>query len=97
GSLGVPYARFALYDALGTLLWGGLAVVLGAVFHRAVDRVLLALQALGARASPSSAGWRASRPPSSAPSWAAARARSSSTRGANARASSTRGASRARS
>ena len=50
GSLGVPYARFAFYDAAGTLIWSGLAIMLGVVFQRAVDRVLGVLQALGARA-----------------------------------------------
>jgi membrane protein DedA with SNARE-associated domain len=49
GSLAIPYPRFLLFDAVGTLLWGGVAVVLGFVFHGAVDRVLGQLQALGMR------------------------------------------------
>lgn len=50
GSLGTPYARFALYDAAGTALWAGLALGIGAVFHTAVGKVLGSLQALGSRA-----------------------------------------------
>jgi membrane protein DedA with SNARE-associated domain len=50
GSLKTPLYRFLLYDAGGTMIWAGLALVLGAAFRRTVDRVLVALQALGARA-----------------------------------------------
>jgi len=50
GSLGIPYARFVLWDGAGALLWAGVAILLGAAFHRTVDRVLGALQALGSRA-----------------------------------------------
>lgn len=38
---------FLLYDTLGALLWSGGAVLLGAVFHEAVNEVLLTLEAFG--------------------------------------------------
>ena len=38
---------FAIYDGLGALIWAGSAVALGRAFHRAIDRVLLALENLG--------------------------------------------------
>lgn len=50
GSLRVPLFRFLLYDTGGAMIWGGSAVLLGAIFRQAVDRVLITLQALGTRA-----------------------------------------------
>jgi membrane protein DedA with SNARE-associated domain len=38
---------FAIYDGLGALIWAGAAVALGRLFHRAIGRVLLALENLG--------------------------------------------------
>ena len=38
---------FLFYDALGALLWSGGAVLLGAIFHEAVNEVLLTLEAFG--------------------------------------------------
>src|SRR5438552_103321 len=38
---------FAIYDGFGALIWAGSAVALGRAFHRAIDRVLLALENLG--------------------------------------------------
>jgi len=38
---------FVIYDGLGALLWAGAAVAVGRAFHRAIDRVLLALENLG--------------------------------------------------
>jgi membrane protein DedA with SNARE-associated domain/rhodanese-related sulfurtransferase len=38
---------FLFYDALGALLWSGGAVLLGAIFHEAVNEVLSTLEALG--------------------------------------------------
>lgn len=38
---------FAIYDGLGALIWAGAAVAVGRAFHRAIDRVLLALENLG--------------------------------------------------
>jgi membrane protein DedA with SNARE-associated domain/rhodanese-related sulfurtransferase len=40
-------ASFLVYDTLGALLWAGAAVALGAVFHEAVNEVLLQLEAFG--------------------------------------------------
>jgi membrane protein DedA with SNARE-associated domain/rhodanese-related sulfurtransferase len=39
--------RFLLYDALGAALWAGGAIALGAIFHEAVESVLLELERLG--------------------------------------------------
>ena len=38
---------FLIYDSIGALLWAGSGVALGRVFHRAIDRVFLALENLG--------------------------------------------------
>ena len=38
---------FIIYDGIGTLLWAGSAVAAGRLFHRAIARVLLALENLG--------------------------------------------------
>jgi len=50
GSLRVPLARFLLFDAGGTIVWGGSALLLGALFRHAVNHALELLEALGARA-----------------------------------------------
>ncbi len=42
-----PLGRFLFFDALGALLWAGGAVALGAVFHSAVQQVLVRLEELG--------------------------------------------------
>jgi membrane protein DedA with SNARE-associated domain/rhodanese-related sulfurtransferase len=39
--------RFLVYDAIGAALWAGGAVALGAIFHEAVESVLLELELLG--------------------------------------------------
>lgn len=39
---------FLLYDAGGAFLWAGAAVASGRLFHRAIDRVIQALENLGA-------------------------------------------------
>ena len=39
--------RFLVYDAIGASLWAGGAVALGAIFHEAVESVLLELELLG--------------------------------------------------
>jgi membrane protein DedA with SNARE-associated domain len=39
--------EFLVYDAVGAAIWAGAAVAAGHVFHRAVDRVLVALENLG--------------------------------------------------
>src|SRR5438034_2203964 len=38
---------FLLYDGIGAILWAGSAVAAGRAFHRAIDRVILALENLG--------------------------------------------------
>jgi len=38
---------FAIYDGFGALIWAGTAVAVGRAFHRAIDRVLQALENLG--------------------------------------------------
>ena len=52
GETGTSTRRFLLFDGIGALLWAGLAVLLGVVFHGAVDRVLVKLEELGHYAIP---------------------------------------------
>jgi membrane protein DedA with SNARE-associated domain/rhodanese-related sulfurtransferase len=52
GETGTSTRRFLLFDGIGALLWSGVAVALGVVFHRAVDRVLAQLEQLGHYAVP---------------------------------------------
>lgn len=52
GETGTPTRRFLLFDSIGAVLWAGVAVALGVVFHRAVESVLLRLEALGHYAIP---------------------------------------------
>ena len=40
--------EFLIYDTAGAFIWAGASVAAGHIFHGAVDRVLLALQNLGA-------------------------------------------------
>ena len=47
GQAGTSWRRFLLYDGVGALLWVSGAVVLGAVFHEAVDALLTTLDDLG--------------------------------------------------
>ena len=47
GETGTRPGRFLLYDGIGALLWAGVAVALGSVFHQAVNRVLDRLETLG--------------------------------------------------
>ncbi|MBX9400430.1 DedA family protein/thiosulfate sulfurtransferase GlpE [Lysobacter sp. BMK333-48F3] len=47
GETGTGARRFAFYDGLGALLWAGVAVAIGAVFHRAVNQVLAGLETAG--------------------------------------------------
>ena len=47
GAAGTPYPRFLLFTSGGTLLWAGSGLLLGLVFHGAVDRVLAFLSSLG--------------------------------------------------
>jgi membrane protein DedA with SNARE-associated domain/rhodanese-related sulfurtransferase len=52
GETGTSTRRFLLFDGIGALLWSGVAVALGVIFHRAVDRVLTQLEQLGHYAVP---------------------------------------------
>ena len=47
GAARASWAAFLVYDGIGALIWAGAAVAAGRVFHRAIDRVLLALENLG--------------------------------------------------
>jgi membrane protein DedA with SNARE-associated domain/rhodanese-related sulfurtransferase len=47
GETGTSLKRFILYDSIGAALWAMGAIVLGAVFHNAVDAVLAELARLG--------------------------------------------------
>src|SRR5216683_3540661 len=38
---------FVIYDGIGALIWAGSAVAAGRLFHRAIDRIILALENLG--------------------------------------------------
>lgn len=39
--------EFLIYDGIGAFLWAGMAVAGGRIFHRAIDRLLAALENLG--------------------------------------------------
>jgi rhodanese-related sulfurtransferase len=45
---GLRYPRFLLFDALGSLLWSGAYLALGLIFAREINRVLNALDRIGA-------------------------------------------------
>lgn len=47
GAMGAKLPTFLFYDALGTVLWAGGGLLLGSVFHRAIDDVLSFLEGLG--------------------------------------------------
>src|SRR6266849_3454336 len=47
GASGRSTLAFVIYDGIGALIWAGSAVAAGRAFHRAIDRVLLALENLG--------------------------------------------------
>lgn len=47
GDTRTPLPRFVAFDGLGALLWAGVAIALGAVFHEAVNHVLYRLEELG--------------------------------------------------
>ena len=47
GETGTSLRRFVAYDAIGAALWAGGAIALGAIFHEAVEAVLLELERLG--------------------------------------------------
>lgn len=47
GEARMPLPRFVMFDGLGALFWAGVAVLLGALFHDAINEVLLTLEQLG--------------------------------------------------
>lgn len=47
GESGTSLHRFVFYDVIGAALWVGGAVALGAIFHDAIDALLLELENLG--------------------------------------------------
>lgn len=47
GESGTSLRRFIIYDGIGAMLWAGGAVAVGAIFHEAVEAVLLQLDQLG--------------------------------------------------
>ncbi len=47
GAMGASLPAFLFYDSLGTTLWAGTGLILGFVFHRAIDDVLGFLEGLG--------------------------------------------------
>jgi membrane protein DedA with SNARE-associated domain len=50
GASRAPIVGFLAWDAGGAFLWAGSGVLLGAIFHRAIDRVLDALASIGSGA-----------------------------------------------
>ena len=50
GAVRASWSSFLAYTLGGSLLWVGAGVGGGVVFHRAIDRVILALAAIGSRA-----------------------------------------------
>src|SRR5207302_1305969 len=47
GAAGRSTLAFVIYDGIGALIWAGSAVAAGRAFHRAIDRLLAALENLG--------------------------------------------------
>ena len=47
GQAGTSWRRFLIFDTIGALLWASGAVVLGAVFHEAIEALLGTLEDLG--------------------------------------------------
>jgi len=50
GVIGARFSTFLLYDTGGALIWAGVGVGAGMVFHRAIDRALALLASLGSGA-----------------------------------------------
>lgn len=47
GATRLPAPAFLIYDGLGALIWAGLGIGLGMIFHDAIDRVITYLESLG--------------------------------------------------
>jgi hypothetical protein len=56
GALRAPRGPFQLFDALGGAIWAAAALGTGALFHRALDRVLAVLDGMGSLALVALAG-----------------------------------------
>jgi membrane protein DedA with SNARE-associated domain/rhodanese-related sulfurtransferase len=50
-AMGIPYRRFAQYDAAGVALWAGVYIGAGAVFSHEIGRLLGAMDWIGPRAA----------------------------------------------
>lgn len=50
GALGVSTGRFVAFSMSGSLLWAGTGLVLGATFHKSVDKVLDTMSTMGTTA-----------------------------------------------
>jgi membrane protein DedA with SNARE-associated domain/rhodanese-related sulfurtransferase len=50
GAMGLTFPRFLLLDAIGSLLWAGVAVAVGAIFHGQITAVIDVLADLGVKA-----------------------------------------------
>jgi membrane protein DedA with SNARE-associated domain len=51
GASGMPFHTFLLFDAAGSLLWSGSAILAGALFHRQIEQVIAALASMGGSAA----------------------------------------------
>lgn len=47
GALGLSWSRFLIYNLAGSLLWAGVGIAVGWVFHAQIDGLLAALDGLG--------------------------------------------------
>ena len=50
GVIGARFSTFLFYDTAGALIWAGVGMAAGMVFHRAIDRALELLASLGSSA-----------------------------------------------
>ena len=61
GVIGASFSKFLLYDTGGALIWSGIGLAAGMVFHEAIDRALDLLASLGSSAlvifAAALAGW----------------------------------------
>jgi membrane protein DedA with SNARE-associated domain/rhodanese-related sulfurtransferase len=51
GAMRMPWPRFAAFNLMGSFLWSGVAVALGALFHREIGLLLERAEMLGAAAA----------------------------------------------
>lgn len=50
GAMGIGFNRFFGFALVGSLLWSGVGILLGVVFHKSVDHLLATLSTMGATA-----------------------------------------------